>query len=501
MWYDLRERAVKVLGMCLRLVRSATMKTLLVVEKSLKLLCATLRHYVMVLWPTGACCAALAFGWISLAEVWNSQSGLAVSAMVLWLVLSLAVHFFVSVVGMLRFGSPRDQNARNLVRLRSEGWSQQKRLVICFVSQGIQEPVLKSSVERAISLCRDFAVNFEIEVVVDTKVPQDNFFAENGCTIVVVPPLYVTTRGSQFKARSLCYAAQQRAKRLESLDSTWVLHCDEDTLLTASAIAGINEHLRAPDSEVVCGAGEIKYNAIPARVSDIYAFMDCHRTGEDIGRFRLQFASWGAALFGMHGSFLLVPAELERQIGFDFGPQGSITEDIYFALRLRESGVACRWIEGYVREQSPRDSQNFLRQRARWIHGLLNSCLDQSFCWKRRTLLLIYLAMWRTTIISGLVLTILMGVTGAAPSIVSLWSLSMVVIGTNSWVGALRNVEEDAPPGSWRVVVRLIVAVLLIPIVCLFETIAVVLGILSRPREFFVVQKMLPAAYVERGVA
>ena len=77
----------------------------------------------------------------------------------------------------------------------------------------------------------------------------------------------------------------------------------------------------------------------------------------------------------------------------------------------------------------------------------------------------------------------------------------MLVIGTNSWIGALRNVEEDGPLGFGRVVSRLALAVLLIPVVCLFESVAVVLGILSRPRTFFVVQKVLPTECVERGIA
>jgi cellulose synthase/poly-beta-1,6-N-acetylglucosamine synthase-like glycosyltransferase len=219
--------------------------------------------------------------------------------------------------------------------------------------------------------------------------------------------------------------------------------------------------------------------------------MDCHRTGEDIGRFRLQYAGYGAALFGAHGSFLLVPAELERQVGFDFGASGSIAEDIYFALRLRELGIPCRWIEGYVREQSPRDPSNFLRQRARWIYGLLNGCFDKAFLLRRRVVLLLYLAMWRTTIVSALLLTILLATTNESARVVSLWSLSMLVVGTNSWVGALRNVQEDAPASVGYRVVWLILSVVLIPLVCLFETIAVVLGIVSRPRGFFVVEKAL----------
>ena len=467
----------------------------------MNLLPYNMRHYATVLGPAGIFSVAVACGWISLSDLWRPGSTLAGSVVILWVIISLGVHFFVSVLGMLRFGSPLQQNATNIARLRLEGWDPQKRLVLCFVSQGIQEVVLKSSVEVAISLCRQLGVVYEVEIVVDTKVPQDPYFEANGCAIIVVPSSYETPNQSRFKARSLSYAAHNRKERLRSLGDSWVLHCDEDTILTISTIAGIHEHLQRVDSSKICGAGEIKYNVTLTRATDLFSFIECHRTGEDLGRFRLQFSEWGAALFGMHGSFLLVPAELECRVDFDFGPRGSIAEDIYFALRLRELGIACRWIEGYVREQSPSNSENFVRQRARWIHGLLNGCLDEAFSWKRRALLLGYLAMWRTTLVSGVVLTCLLLVKMNSPQFVSLWALSMLVIGTNSWVGAVRNAEEDVLVSGWRFIGRLSLSVLLIPVVCLFESVAVVLAIMLRPRDFFVVQKDVPLSDTESVIA
>lgn len=470
-------------------------------RQSPKTLLAMVRHYTIVLLPTLVFCAGVGLGWISLADVWRLQDSAVARALCFWVLASLMTHYLVSVFGMLRFGSPKEQNSANIARLHSDGWNDEKRLVFCFVSQGVQEAVLRNSVEQAIHISRELGVRYGIEVVVDTRIPQDPYFADNGCSIVVVPPSFETPNGSRFKARSLCYAASKRAEKGESLSSTWILHCDEDTLITKSTIAGIHEHLRRSDGDKVCGAGEIKYNAATSSSVDIFSFMDCHRTGEDIGRFRLQFAGYGAALFGAHGSFLLVPAELERQVDFDFGPCGSIAEDIYFALRLRELGIPCRWIEGYVREQSPRDPRNFLRQRARWIHGLLNGCLDDAFSWRRRALLLLYLAMWRTTIVSALLLTILVVTNSDSPRIVTLFSMSMLVVGTNSWVGALRNMEEDVPTNVIQRVMWLALSLLLIPLVCLFETIAVVLGVLCRPRSFFVVQKILPKGCRQGSVA
>jgi egghead protein (zeste-white 4 protein) len=462
-----------------------------------KQLPATLRYSGVVLLPTSLFCVSISAGWISVTGILQPHDSDWRNILYIWVLVSLATHFLVSIFGMLRYGSPAAQNTENIINLRADGWSADKRLVFCFVSQGIQEAVLKNSVENAVNLARALDVRFDVEVVVDTRVPQDPYFLQNNCSIIVVPPSFETPNRSLFKARALCYASAIRSESREDLRDTWVLHLDEDTLIAESTIAGIHEHLSRADSDRACGAGEIKYNAVVRGRFDIFSFMDCHRTGEDVGRFRLQFAGYGAALFGAHGSFLLVPARLEAQVDFDFGPCGSIAEDIYFALRLRELGIPCRWIQGYVREQSPLDPGNFLRQRARWIHGLLNGCFDRTFSWKRRATLLLYLMMWRTTIVSGLVLTVLVIFNGGSERLAALFAMSMLVVGTNSWVGALRNMEEDGPAHMVRRVMWLALSILFVPLVCLFETIAVVLGVVCRPRGFFVVRKALPRRAVQ----
>ena len=116
-------------------------------------------------------------------------------------------------------------------------------------------------------------------------------------------------------------------------------------------------------------------------------------------------------------------------------------------------------------------------------------------------MLLLYLAMWRTTIVSALFLTVLLFTNGDSARVVSLFSMSALVVGTNSWVGALRNLEEDVATNVGQRMTWLALSLLLIPLVCLFETIAVVLGVVCRPREFFVVQKILPKECGQESVA
>jgi len=414
---------------------------------------------------------------------------LAVALGVFWLVLCLAIQYGVTLVGILRYGSPREHDRRNLTVLREHGWDNDKRLVLCYVSQGIQQEVLAHSVKAAIEVAKRLNVTYEIEIVVDTVPLTDPFFGLEGCQIVNVPRSFKTPHGSCFKARSLCYAASTRAERIGSLESAWVLHCDEDTVITDTSIAGIAEFLRHPRSSHICGAGEIKYNAQIFGLQNIFSIIDCHRTGEDLGRFRLQFLSKQAAITGVHGSFFVVPAKLESDIQFDFGPRGSITEDIYFAFRLRELAVPYRWIHGHVREQSPQDLRNFLNQRSRWIHGLLNVCGDTRFSLLNRLVLFGYLAILRTTIVSVFALTILLCAIPCSPAVHVLWQLSMMVVGTNVLVGLIRNIQNEKTMSPVLQAITVAVGISLVPVICLLETVAMVIGLLFRRDQFFVTTK------------
>lgn len=406
-----------------------------------------------------------------------------------FILVSLIVHYSVTMAGMLAFGAPSVRNTQNQTQLSIKGWDRSKKIIFCFVSQGIQQRVLKRSVEEALAIGTRFNMTFGIEVVVDSAVPSDPLFSHPAISLINVPRDFQTPLRSQFKARALYYAASARSQRSDSLVSTWIVHCDEDTIVTPEAIAGIASFLETPASSSMCGAGEIKYNVAPQGTGGVFNIIDYHRTGEDLGRYRLQFAGFGAALFGAHGSFIVVPALIEEQVQFDFGPRGSITEDIYFFLRLRDLGIPCAWVGGHVREQSPGDLRNFLRQRARWITGLINVCCDGAFSLRHRIVLFAYLVMWRTTIVAGIALLLVATINSGSLLAISLWGLDMTIMGTVILVGALRNLEEDLLANPPKTLYLMAGSFLLTPVVCLLETIAVLAGVIAPRREFFVVQK------------
>uniref|UniRef100_A0A0G4GXH2 Glycosyltransferase 2-like domain-containing protein n=1 Tax=Chromera velia CCMP2878 TaxID=1169474 RepID=A0A0G4GXH2_9ALVE len=141
-----------------------------------------------------------------------------------------------------------------------------------------------------------------------------------------------------------------------------------------------------------CGQGIIVYGQeysiefLPTTMADSTRILD------DYTRFRLFFTTAKAAVQGMKGSFIVVPARFEREgrekgeegttegrrrwASFDVGPAASITEDAAFGLQLMEKGVPLEFIRGVMNEKSPFSLSDFVKQRARWISGLWKVALD-----------------------------------------------------------------------------------------------------------------------------
>lgn len=91
---------------------------------------------------------------------------------------------------------------------------------------------------------------------------------------------------------------------------------------------------------------------------------------------------------------LLMINDVEKSVGFDFGPNGSITEDAFWALVSMERGYRCRWVEGYLEEQSTQSVGDFIKQRRRWFQGLAKVSLHAPVARKWRLSLGINTLLW-----------------------------------------------------------------------------------------------------------
>ena len=212
-----------------------------------------------------------------------------------------------------------------------------------------------------------------IEVVIDecrdvVLLPHDDIDVR----VIVVPREYVTPNNSRFKARALHYALLHS----QISDTTWIVHLDEETQPTQSAIKGICKFIWQEEASgrLRIGQGALLYHREWER-HPFLTLADNVRTGDDFARFYLQHRL-GITLFGLHGSFIAVRNDVQKATGgFDFGPRGDITEDAFWAIKAMQDGQRCAWIDGYLEEQSCLSVLDFLRQRRRWFHGLVKTVL------------------------------------------------------------------------------------------------------------------------------
>jgi egghead protein (zeste-white 4 protein) len=235
------------------------------------------------------------------------------------------------------------------------------------VSRGTNTTALITTIRRCqTEMSRTPLFPYVVEVVTDAgdvSLPPPN----DDLRYLAVPPDYQTANKSLYKARALQYALEHSPLP----DDAWIVHLDEETQPTESGIRGICAMIRDEEGSgaLRIGQGALLYHR-NWQEHPILTLADNVRTGDDFARFHFQH-SVGMTIFGLHGSYIVVRNDVEKAIGFDFGPQGSITEDAFWALVAMERGRRCRWVDGYLEEQSTQSLADFVRQRRRWFQGLV----------------------------------------------------------------------------------------------------------------------------------
>jgi hypothetical protein len=426
-----------------------------------------------------------------IANSYFASRSLTTAVLSLCIIISAVIHWLISVAGMLGCNDPKRRSLKDQRRFEISGWDADKTLVVSFVSQGFHLDILKNSVSRAHSVLSSLGVTFQIEVVVDSvSLSDDPWFESYGCLVVEVPRPFVTSSGAKFKARALCYAAEVRKTRFTDKAHVWILHCDEDTLLTPQAVYGIHSFLLNDNASNRCGAGAKKYELCGySRKAKFFGAVDLHCAGEDLGRYRLQFQLWQASIFGAHGSFLLLPLQLDNASLYEVGERGSLTEDVYVALALRLNRIPIDLISGYVIEQSAYDMKNFLQQRARWIHGLLNALLDARFPIIFRLVWFSYLSVWRISIVASVVLILFSMCLEDPAWILALWGFPITTMATVVVVGALHGIRDDSTVTALQGIIRLVCIFFFVPVACIMETLSVIYAVVYKPKVFHVVEK------------
>jgi egghead protein (zeste-white 4 protein) len=378
-----------------------------------------------------------------------------------------------NTIGFILYNSFKEPSLQCSPQLSSE-------ICIRVVTRGDYPLLIRDNVKTNLTLCDDIGLtNFSLEIVTNKFLSVlDN--CDSRVKQVVIPQNYRSKKGSLFKARALQYAIEHHL--LDEND--WIVHLDEETLLTKNSLYGILNFINNKNDYAI-GQGLITYGS-NGIVNQITTLGDSIRVGIDLGLLRCCLKLFHLPIFLFKGSYIVCKASCEQAITFDNGANGSIAEDMYFAMRAMSSGYKFDWIEGEMLERSPFTLYDFIQQRKRWIQGLLLIVHDGTLPIMRRLCLGISVYSSVSTVLNifiaplypvdlPLIVHVLISFIGGV-------TIYLYLIGT------VRSLHLNRL-NYFHSMMKILCLFICIPIVVVCETVAVIWGIFGKKNIFYVVQK------------
>jgi len=325
--------------------------------------------------------------------------------------------------------------------------------------------------------------NYLVEVVTDKPL---NLAKNPRIREIVVPNTYRTKSLALFKARALQYCWEEDVNILR--DDDWIVHLDEETLLTENSVCGILNF--CADGQHQFGQGLITY-ANGDIVNWVTTLADSFRVADDMGKLRFQFYYFHKPLFGWKGSYVVTQASAERRVTFDHGPDGSIAEDCYFGMIAFRDGYSFNFVEGEMHEKSPFTFWDFLQQRKRWLQGIFLVVHSRVIPIRIKILLSMSLYAWAT-----LPLTIANVVLAAVCPLPTnrLFDFFVAFTGAvNLYMyifGVVKQFSHRYRHRPWTLIFCSLGALCTIPFTIVIENIAVIWGMFGRKHQFYVVRKV-----------
>jgi beta-1,4-mannosyltransferase len=364
------------------------------------------------------------------------------------------------------------------------------RNLVCWrvVSKGENRDALRetiASIRTEMSLTPLFP--YVIEVVLDHSTNLDGLPTPGkDLAYIQVPKGYRTRNGSLAKARALNYALWYSPLPAKA----WIVHMDEESHPTESSIIGIAAAIREEEANgrLRIGQGTITYHR-DWRNHPYFTLADCIRTGSDLGKLYLSMAV-GVPLFGLHGSFIVLRNDVERTMGFDVGPVGSLTEDAWWGTQLMDRGYRCRWVEGHVSEQCTHKPKDFLKQRRRWFNGLARTSFRAPTRYRWRAVLTLSMFAWASAPIAWVYTVTHMIEGGYIPPVVRILAdIGLAVFISTTLIGLRVNMRDHGIRHPLQKVRWALTWLVCLPFFSLLESTAVAYAMIKPAKLFDVVHK------------
>jgi len=307
--------------------------------------------------------------------------------------------------------------------------------------------------------------NYRIDVVIDEgdedvcatlQALKDWLGGTELVQLLVVPSDYQTPRGARYKTRANHYALEHRRARRENTSSTYVYHLDDDTSMGVDTVASIAEFIASNRSgEHLLAQGVL---AFPNELSPSWLsnMADSIRPADDLTRFNLFTETFGVPLGGLHGEHLLVRADIEDDIGWDY--PDTVIEDALFALHFanRYPGRSTT-LNSFSYGASPATITDLVKQRRRWSEGLLKLIFKRDIPLLSRLPLIYCVLAWVSSPFQfvGLLLPLsfILDRNGASPVhswVIVLWSFNLAFLFWSYALGyRINNVASARPRSPW----------------------------------------------------
>ncbi|XP_043580249.1 beta-1,4-mannosyltransferase egh isoform X1 [Bombus pyrosoma] len=355
-------------------------------------------------------------------------------------------------------------------------------ICIRIVTRGDYPQLVRANVIRNLNKCLETGLeNFQIEVVSDKPI---GLSPHRRIREVVVPPNYRTSSGALFKARALQYCLENSVNELA--DNDWIVHLDEETLLTENSVRGILNFVL--DGKHQFGQGLITY-ANEDVVNWITTLADSFRVADDMGKLRLQFTMFHKPFFSMKGSYVVTQMGAERQVSFNNGLDGSVAEDCFFAMKAFTQGYTFNFVDGEMWEKSPFTLWDFVQQRKRWLQGILLVVHSKAIPLNKKLLLGISCYSWVTLPLStsNIVLAGIYPIT--CPPFIDFLCAFIGAVNIYMYVFGVVKSFSLYRFGIARFILCICGALSTIPFNLIIENVAVIWGLFGTKHKFYVVNK------------
>lgn len=233
-----------------------------------------------------------------------------------------------------------------------------KKVIFQITTIGNME-IVQESVDNINRICKEVGYsNYEVCVVSEV----DETF--NGAVTMTVPKNYSTISNAKYKARALHYAVEQREKNGENTAEIWLYHLDDESMITKQGLLSILDHIdnnREPIAEgLITYPNKINFGSKLVKYLDAVRPTFCYTCCA-------MLRSKGKPDW-LHGSNLLIRADMEKSIGWDF-PNTCAEDSLFGYVAYKKYGGIFGWHGGVLEEQSPFTFSDFIKQRQRWIKG------------------------------------------------------------------------------------------------------------------------------------